>query len=127
LRPYNQTSFHHQPEAQHLKSSAIHKLPADYPISSPDFRQYRCVALFGDQLAESRRSPPNIAKLLELLRGTQRPLGPGAVPPTIAGRVPAIAALLAKRETQQECGAKILDGEIKRQQWNRKDEARRQN
>lgn len=26
------TSFHHQPEVQHPKSSAIHKLPADYPI-----------------------------------------------------------------------------------------------
>jgi hypothetical protein len=26
------TPFHHQPEAQHLKSSAIHKLQADYPI-----------------------------------------------------------------------------------------------
>ena len=27
------TSFHHQPEAQHPKSSAIHKdRPADYPI-----------------------------------------------------------------------------------------------
>jgi hypothetical protein len=26
------TPFHHQPEAQHPKSSAIHKLPADYPI-----------------------------------------------------------------------------------------------
>ena len=26
------TSFHHQPEAQHPKYSAIHKLPADYPI-----------------------------------------------------------------------------------------------
>ena len=27
------TSFHHQPEAQHPKSSAIHKFgPADYPI-----------------------------------------------------------------------------------------------
>src|SRR5262249_24184562 len=25
------TSFHHQPEAQHPKSSAIHKLPADLP------------------------------------------------------------------------------------------------
>jgi hypothetical protein len=24
--------FHHQPEAQHPKSSAIHKPPADYPI-----------------------------------------------------------------------------------------------
>jgi hypothetical protein len=24
--------FHHQPEAQHPTSSAIHKLPADYPI-----------------------------------------------------------------------------------------------
>jgi len=27
------TPFHHQPEAQHPKNlSAIHKLPADYPI-----------------------------------------------------------------------------------------------
>ena len=26
------TSFHHQPEAQHPKSPAIHKPPADYPI-----------------------------------------------------------------------------------------------
>jgi hypothetical protein len=25
LRPYTRTSFHHQPEAQHLNSSAIHK------------------------------------------------------------------------------------------------------
>src|SRR4029079_6706513 len=32
LRPYTRTSFHHQPEAQHPKSSAIHKTPADYPI-----------------------------------------------------------------------------------------------
>jgi hypothetical protein len=32
LRPRSRTSFHHQPEAQHPKSSAIHKLPADYPI-----------------------------------------------------------------------------------------------
>ncbi len=30
------TSFHHQPEAQHPKSSAIHKLPADYPIYRSD-------------------------------------------------------------------------------------------
>jgi hypothetical protein len=35
LRPSPRTSFHHQPEAQHLKSSAIHKLgTADYPIFS---------------------------------------------------------------------------------------------
>jgi hypothetical protein len=27
--------IHHQPEAQHPKSSAIHKLPADYPIFGP--------------------------------------------------------------------------------------------
>src|SRR6516162_4011109 len=31
-RPFTRTSFHHQPEAQHPKSSAIHKLAADYPI-----------------------------------------------------------------------------------------------
>jgi hypothetical protein len=35
LRPQPRTSFHHQPEAQHPKSSAIHKLPADYPIFAP--------------------------------------------------------------------------------------------
>ena len=35
LRPRSRTSFHHQPEAQHPKSSAIHKLPADYPIFCP--------------------------------------------------------------------------------------------
>ena len=37
------TSFHHQPEAQHPKSSAIHKLPADYPIywSNSDIRPDR--------------------------------------------------------------------------------------
>ena len=33
------TSFHHQPEAQHPKSSAIHKLPADYPIFAPESAQ----------------------------------------------------------------------------------------
>jgi hypothetical protein len=32
LRPFTRTSFHHQPEAQHPKSSAIHKPQADYPI-----------------------------------------------------------------------------------------------
>jgi hypothetical protein len=36
LRPFTRTSFHHQPEAQHPKSSAIHKLLADYPIFCPD-------------------------------------------------------------------------------------------
>jgi hypothetical protein len=28
------TSFHHQPKAQHPNSSAIHKLPADYPFAA---------------------------------------------------------------------------------------------
>jgi len=32
LRPFTRTSLNHQPEAQHPKSSAIHKLQADYPI-----------------------------------------------------------------------------------------------
>jgi hypothetical protein len=35
------TSFHHQPEAQHPKSSAIHKLPADYPIYYNEARTHR--------------------------------------------------------------------------------------
>jgi hypothetical protein len=43
LRPFTRTSFHHQPEAQHPKSSAIHKLSADYPIFSPESdRLLRC-------------------------------------------------------------------------------------
>jgi hypothetical protein len=37
------TSFHHQPEAQHQKSSAIHKLQADYPIFALK-RPKRCAA-----------------------------------------------------------------------------------
>jgi hypothetical protein len=32
LEAVTRTSFDHQPEAQHPKSSAIHKPPADYPI-----------------------------------------------------------------------------------------------
>src|SRR6185437_11732829 len=32
LRPFTRTSLNHQPEAQHPKTSAIHKLQADYPI-----------------------------------------------------------------------------------------------
>jgi len=44
LRPYKRTSFHHQPEAQHLKSSAIHKLPADYPIFEGEERKRRGLA-----------------------------------------------------------------------------------
>jgi hypothetical protein len=32
LEAVHRTSFHHQPEAQHPKSSTIHKPPADYPI-----------------------------------------------------------------------------------------------
>jgi hypothetical protein len=32
--------FHHQPEAQHPKSSAIHKLPADYPIFEGEERKW---------------------------------------------------------------------------------------
>ena len=32
LAPQSQTSFHHQPEAQHPKSSAIHKLAGRLPI-----------------------------------------------------------------------------------------------
>ena len=37
------TSFHHQPEAQHPKSSAIHKLPADYPIYGVESGHHRLV------------------------------------------------------------------------------------
>jgi hypothetical protein len=44
------TSFHHQPEAQHQKSSAIHKLPADYPI----FRRIAVIGRFSRELARTR-------------------------------------------------------------------------
>jgi len=36
LRPCTRTSLNHQPEAQHLKSSAIHKLPGRLPHLFPD-------------------------------------------------------------------------------------------
>jgi hypothetical protein len=42
--------FHHQPEAQHPKSSAIHKPPADYPIYASD--RYRN----GEPLKPTRRA-----------------------------------------------------------------------
>ena len=39
------TSFHHQPEAQHPKSSAIHKFgPADYPICYSNSDRVCCSA-----------------------------------------------------------------------------------
>jgi hypothetical protein len=31
LRPFTRTSFHHQPEAQHPKSSAIHNIAGRLP------------------------------------------------------------------------------------------------
>jgi hypothetical protein len=40
------TSFHHQPEAQHPKSSAIHKLPADYPIYGVESGHHRLIVRF---------------------------------------------------------------------------------
>src|SRR6516165_3123335 len=47
LRPSPRTSFHHQPEAQHLKSSAIHKLgTADYPIFTPESRHQSHASAF---------------------------------------------------------------------------------
>jgi hypothetical protein len=49
LRPFTRTSFHHQPEAQHPKSSAIHKLPADYPI-------FQCTAEITGLAAGTARS-----------------------------------------------------------------------
>jgi hypothetical protein len=38
--------LNHQPEAQHPKSSAIHKLPADYPIfwGTPDMNGWSALA-----------------------------------------------------------------------------------
>ena len=44
------TSFHHQPEAQHPKSSAIHKLPADYPIFSC-YQSVKTITAHAQQIA----------------------------------------------------------------------------
>jgi hypothetical protein len=41
LRPPTRTSFHHQPEAQHPKSSAIHKLAGRLPHLSDAKRTSR--------------------------------------------------------------------------------------
>jgi len=47
------TPFHHQPEAQHPKSSAIHKLPADYPIYGSESAHPRMQ--FACQLGANKR------------------------------------------------------------------------
>ena len=56
------TSFHHQPEAQHPKSSAINKRPADYPI-------YWGVGSI-DQCNTARGLSAGVSKP-KVLRGTQ--------------------------------------------------------
>jgi hypothetical protein len=58
------TSFHHQPEAQHPKSSAIHKLPADYPIfpSKADIsRHARPAAVVANDTFELRPDPQPVS------------------------------------------------------------------
>ena len=55
------TSFHHQPEAQHPKSSAIHKLPADYPIYVVAVERLRardCLQARGETYGMARPSLP---------------------------------------------------------------------
>ena len=59
------TSFHHQPEAQHPKSSAIHKLPADYPIFALESSQITDISV-GPLSANNRH----------LIRGVALPLPP---------------------------------------------------
>ena len=50
------TSFHHQPEAQHPKSSAIHKLPADYPIYWTNSRQRAALGLISQAAIDPERT-----------------------------------------------------------------------
>ena len=69
------TSFHHQPEAQHLKSSAIHKPPADYPIFAEEPGRRAATRLMTRD--EARRIAANIAWLPELLQKAY----PGATHP----------------------------------------------
>ena len=45
LRPYTRTSLNHQPEAQHPKSSASHKLAGRLPHLCTQLPTYRCNAL----------------------------------------------------------------------------------
>jgi hypothetical protein len=80
LRPYKRTSFHHQPEAQHLKSSAIHKLPADYPIFSRRHNRrvvplWRAISL---TRYEARRIAANVAELRGLLAAATTASGTAA-------------------------------------------------
>jgi hypothetical protein len=67
------TSFHHQPEAQHPKSSAIHKdRPADYPIYwHCGHRVVRCTCLL---LAQSGHQARTHDCMVFLMRGSQRQL-----------------------------------------------------
>jgi hypothetical protein len=53
--------FHHQPEAQHPKYLAIHKLPADYPIYWTNNGQRAALALNGSVANDPSR--PIAAKL----------------------------------------------------------------
>jgi hypothetical protein len=45
LRPHPRTSFHHQPEAQHPKSSAIHKIAGRLPHLSDAHRTWPVLLL----------------------------------------------------------------------------------
>src|SRR6478735_1845880 len=57
------TSFHHQPEAQHPKSSAIHKPPADYPIFWRTCRTSRRTRLISACGAQRDFQPDRLPRL----------------------------------------------------------------
>src|SRR5215469_8568424 len=80
LRPCSRTSFHHQPEAQHPKSSAIHKLPADYPIFREQTGKHLLILSFSgfDRVVGPRADIPGPEQLVAVripLRPFQDPDG----------------------------------------------------
>src|SRR5262245_53985689 len=76
------TSFHHQPETQHPKSSAIHKPLADYPILP------RILRTFGTAVISSaRRNPRSSAsgKLKHSILDRMRRMGAARAPAAAIG------------------------------------------
>jgi hypothetical protein len=61
LRPYKRTSFHHQPEAQHLKFFSYPQAAGRLPHLFPRFPTYRCVASFGEAISPARDEARRIA------------------------------------------------------------------